>query len=106
MEIYNKLVRDKIPDIIKSNNGKPIMRILSDDEYLSELNKKLQEEVCEYFENNNVEELVDIVEVIYGILSAKNIEINQFERIRKNKAQKRGAFQEKIFLEEVLYDKK
>lgn len=102
MKVYNKLVRDKIPEIISSNNGRAITRILNNDEYLTELNKKLQEEVSEYLEDNNVEELADIVEVIYGILNAKNIEIDQFERIRKSKVQKRGAFKEKIFLEKVL----
>ena len=102
MKIYNKLVRDKIPEIICNDNMKPITRILDNKEYLEELNKKLQEEVKEYLEDNNVEELADIVEVIYGILNAKNIDINQFEEIRKDKVEKRGAFQEKIFLEKVL----
>lgn len=48
MKIYNKLVRDKIPEIMISNNDKPVTRILSNDKYLKELNKKLQEEMKKY----------------------------------------------------------
>ena len=104
MKIYNKLVRDKIPEIINADDRKAVTRILNDEEYLNELNKKLKEEVSEYFEDNNVEELADIVEVIYGILNAKNVKLEEFENIRKAKVDKRGAFQEKIFLEKVMED--
>lgn len=99
MKIYNKLVRDKIPEIIKVEGKQVNIRILNDEEYREELNKKLQEEVTEYLEDNNVEELADIVEVIYGILNSMNVSIEQFEKVRKAKAEKRGAFQNKIFLE-------
>ena len=104
MKIYNKLVRDKIPEIIEKDNRKPITKILSNKDYLIELNKKIQEETKEYIESNNIEELADIVEVIYGILNAQNMSIEEFEKIRKEKAEKRGAFKEKIFLEKVLDD--
>ncbi|MBP3596209.1 MAG: nucleoside triphosphate pyrophosphohydrolase [Clostridia bacterium] len=104
MKVYNKLVRDKIPEIISADSRKAVTRILDDKEYLNELNKKLEEEVSEYFEDNNVEELADIVEVIYGILNAKNIGLEEFENIRQSKVDKRGAFQEKIFLEKVIED--
>ena len=104
MKVYNKLVRDKIPEIINNDNKKAITRILNNEEYLNELNKKLKEEVSEYFEDNNVEELADIVEVIYGILNAKNVKLEEFETIRQTKVDKRGAFQEKIFLEKVIED--
>ena len=85
-------------------NRKPIITILNNKDYLVELNKKIQEEVQEYLESNNIEELADIVEVIYGILDAKNISMEEFEDVRKSKVQKRGAFKEKIFLERVLED--
>ena len=104
MKVYNKLVRDKIPEIINADDRKAVTRILDDEEYLNELNKKLKEEVSEYFEDNNVEELADIVEVIYGILNAKNVKLEEFENIRQAKVDKRGAFQEKIFLEKVIED--
>lgn len=102
MKLYNKLVRDKIPEIINSDSSVAITRKLDDEEYLKELNKKLQEEVKEYLEENNIEELADIVEVIYGILNSKNVSIEEFEEIRKNKVDRRGAFDKKIFLEKVV----
>ncbi len=104
MKVYNKLVRDKIPEIITKDNKKAVTKILNDEDYLIELNRKIQEEVKEYLESNNIEELADIVEVIYGILEVKNISIEEFENVRKSKVQKRGAFKEKIFLEKVIED--
>lgn len=105
MKTYNKLVRDKIPDIINSKNEVAIIRKLNDEEYFNELNKKLKEEVNEYLEDYSVEELADIVEVIYGILNSKNVSIEEFEIIRLNKVNKKGAFDKKIFLERVIEDK-
>lgn len=102
MKVYNKLVRDRIPEIIEKDSKVPITRILNDDEYISELNKKLEEEVKEYLEENKIEELADIVEVIYGILNSKNVSIEEFEKVRKNKVEKRGAFLKRIFLEKEL----
>ena len=81
MKVYNKLVRDKIPEIINNDNRKAIIRILNNEEYFNELKQKLQEEVKEYLEDNNIEELADIVEVIYGILNAKNISTNDIASI-------------------------
>ena len=101
MKVYNKLVRDRIPEIIKSEGRNVQIKILNDEEYRCELNKKLQEEVKEYIEDNNIEELADIVEVIYGILNSMDVSIEEFEKVRKDKAEKRGAFKEKIFLEEA-----
>lgn len=102
MKIYNKLVRDKIPEIISSTGKIAITRELDDEEYLRELNIKLQEEVKEYLEDNNVEELADIVEVIYGILNVKVVLPEDFEKIRRGKFEKRGGFDKKIFLEKVV----
>lgn len=101
MKIYNKLVRDKITDIIEEDGRIAKYRILDENEYRQELNKKLQEEVKEYLEDNNVEELADIVEVIYGILNSMDVSIKEFEKIRINKQEKRGAFEKKIYLEEA-----
>ncbi len=101
MKIYNKLVRDKIPDIIKAEGKSVKIKKLNNEEYRIELNKKLQEEVQEYLEDNNVEELADIVEVVYGILNSMDVTIQDFENVRKSKVAKRGAFKDKIFLEEA-----
>ena len=91
MKEYNKLVRDKIPEIINNDNRVAVTRILDNEEYLKELNTKLQEEVKEYLEDNNVEELADIIEVIYGILDSKNVSIEEFEKVRLEKVNKRGG---------------
>jgi len=99
MKIYNKLVRDNIPEIMIKNGAKPVTRILNEEEYLIELNKKLFEEVNEYLESGSIEEIADIEEVILGILNAKEISKEELENIRKEKAIKRGAFNKKIFLE-------
>ena len=99
MKIYNKLVRDKIEEIMIANGAKPITRILSDEEYLKELDKKLLEEVKEYLESGEIEELADIEEVILAILNAKGQTKENLEEIRKKKVLKRGAFNKKLFLE-------
>ena len=99
MKIFNKLVRDKIPDIIKEKDNKTCTtEILDDDKYLEELNRKLQEELKEYLESGEVEELADLEEVLRAILKAKKVDYNNFEKIRKDKVEKRGAFDKKIFL--------
>ena len=99
---HNKLVRDKIPDIINSEkNKKAIFRIMEKDEYLKELNKKLIEESKEFIEKNDVEELADVMEVIISIMKEKNINWEQVEKIRKEKKENRGGFENKVFLESV-----
>lgn len=102
MKIYNKLVRDNIEEIMISKGAKPVTRILSDEEYLTELNKKLLEEVNEYLDSGEVEELVDIKEVFLAILEAKQISNDNLEEIRLNKVKKRGAFKKRLFLEKEL----
>ena len=102
MASYNKLVRDKIPDIINANDELAEFRILSEEEYLVELNKKLEEELKEYLESRDIEELADLEEVLRAILKIKGFSYEEFETIRKLKADKKGAFNEKIFLENVI----
>lgn len=98
---YQKLVRDRIPEIIKQNGQTPITRVLSNDEYLKELNIKIQEELNEYLESGNVEELADLEEVIRAILDVKGVSIVDFEVLRIKKAVKRGAFKQKVYLEGI-----
>ena len=99
MKIYNKLVRDNIPEIMISNGAEPVTRILSEEEYLNELNKKILEEVNEYLESGSIEELADVEEVLRAILNLKNISLENFEKIRTEKVLKRGSFNKRIFLE-------
>ena len=99
---YHKLVRDKIPEIIKrKDNLEPITRILDNEHYLLKLNKKIQEELAEYLDSGDVEELADLEEVLRAILDAKHVSYEEFESIRKSKVEKRGAFKERIYLEGV-----
>ena len=99
--IYNKLVRDKIPEIIEKNGEKPIICILDDEEYKRELDKKILEEINEYLATDDVEELADVLEVMYAILEYKKVSTSDLEKIRENKKEKRGGFSEKIFLVET-----
>ena len=98
---YNKLVRDKIPQIIEEDNKKCSVRILDDQEYLRMVDAKLDEELAEYHKDQNIEELADLLEVIYAATKARGYNVEDLERIRKKKADKRGAFDKKIFLETV-----
>ena len=101
MPIHNKLVRDKIPEIIESTGKKAYCRTLTEEEYLSELDKKLNEECAEYQADKSLEELADMLEVVYAIASARGYSVAELERVRAEKAEKRGGFKDRIFLEKV-----
>lgn len=102
MKTFNKLVRDKIPDFILKDNELPVTRILNDEEYLVELNRKLQEEVNEYLEDENILEIVDILEVLRAICKQKGISMEEIEEKRVKKATVRGAFDDKVYLERIM----
>lgn len=99
--VYNKLVRDKIPEIIKESGANPECIILNEEEYELALRKKLEEEVAEFMESGSVEELADIQEVILALVEAKGVSRDMFEIMRVGKLVERGAFREKIFLKSV-----
>lgn len=104
---YNKLVRDKIPENINSEPGrKSKYRILNDKEYLNELNKKVIEEANEFIEENNIEELGDLMEVINAIMQFKNYKTEELYKVMKEKADKKGAFNNRIYLEYVDEEKR
>ena len=104
---YNKLVRDKIPENINSEPGrKSKYRILNDKEYLNELNKKVIEEANEFIEENSIEELGDLMEVINAIMQFKNYKTEELYKVMKEKADKKGAFNNRIYLEYVDEEKK
>ena len=89
MKVYNKLVRDKIPEIIAADNGKTcVTRIMEDDEYLETLNTKMQEELKEYLESGDVKELADLEEILRAILDIKGVSYEEFEKIRNTKVMK------------------
>lgn len=95
---FKKLVRDKIPDMIIKEGYVPKTRVLSDKEYLRELDKKLSEEVREYRQSKELEELADILEVIYAISKARGYTVDDLIKVKNEKQEKRGGFSEKIFL--------
>jgi predicted house-cleaning noncanonical NTP pyrophosphatase (MazG superfamily) len=96
MEKYNKLVRDKIPDILDKKGISYEKRIASPEEYKTELIKKLKEEVDEFIEAKSSEELADVIEVVEAI--KKLSEYKNAEELRKKKAEDRGAFDQRIIL--------
>ena len=96
---YNKLVRDKIPEEINNVKGrKANYRVLNDNEYLQELDKKLFEEAHEFIEEHSVEELADLIEVIETIMKEKKILHKDVEIARELKNKKKGAFKDKVYL--------
>ena len=99
--VYNKLVRDKIPDIIEASGKTCNVEVLSDEEYLKMVDAKLDEELAEYHQDQNIEELADLVEVIYAAAKARGYSIEDLESVRMEKVEKRGAFDEKILLKDV-----
>ena len=95
---YNKVVRDKIPEIIADSGKKCNTKQLDDKSFLTELEKKLTEEVNEYSESKDVEELADLLEVIYRISELRGVNSDELEKIRRDKAEKRGKFASNLFL--------
>lgn len=100
-KVYNKLVRDKIPEIIIADGHRPTIRTLDEKEYLKELVKKLKEEVAEFEEKPSVEELADIKEVMIALRIAMGIHAGELEDARRKKANKNGRFKKRIFLKSV-----
>lgn len=98
---YHKLVRDKIPQIIQAQGKTCVVRKLSDEDYLKMVDAKLDEELAEYHQDQNLEELADLLEVIYAAARARGFTLEQLEKLRAEKAEQRGAFREKLLLLEV-----
>jgi len=97
---YNKLVRDKIPEYIKNKGGAPIFHIADEKEYWLKLKEKLTEEVNEFLESENVEELADILEVFEAIRDYKKFPAGKIKEIKRKKLKERGGFKDKIILDE------
>ena len=92
-----KLVRDKIPQIIRSNGQEPVIYRASIEEYSNRLRDKLREEVEEFLaSDNDPEELADILEVLYALAGQAGTDQQQLEKLRVAKAKKRGGFADRI----------
>ena len=104
-KIYNKLVRDNIPEIIHANGAEPVTRILDDVEYKQSLEDKLNEEYLEVLSsdgNERCEELADMIEVIRSLAALENSSLDEIIKIADEKKSRRGGFEKKIFLEKVV----
>ena len=99
---YNKLVRDRIPEIIESSGKSCTTEILSAEDYLRMIDAKLDEELAEYHKDQNIEELADLLEVIRAAAIARGYTLDDLERVRAKKAAKRGGFAKRILLKEVV----
>lgn len=100
---YNKLVRDSIPDIIKADGGKPCIKVLDDVSYETTLRQKVIEEAHELAESATddeiMNELADIMEILESIMKHHRLSLEDVNRCKETKKQKRGGFDKKIFLE-------
>lgn len=99
---YNKLVRDLIPEIIEADGKTCVTEILPDEQYLEMLDTKLNEELAEYQKSKSLEELADLLEVIRAVVNARGWTLEELEQVRADKATKRGGFERKILLKEVI----
>ena len=102
MQTYHKLVRDRIPEIIEIDGKKCDCETLSDENYISLLDQKLNEELAEYQESKCLEELADLLEVMQAVVKARGWTMEQLESLRAEKAAKRGGFEKKLLLKEVI----
>lgn len=102
--IYCKLVRDRIPEIIEKDGKRCVCETLSQDQYITMLDAKLNEELAEYQQSKSLEELADLLEVMGAVVCARGYTWEQLTEIRKKKLEERGGFEKRILLKEVYED--
>ena len=95
---HNKIVRDRIPEIIEKNGQRAVCRVPEKEEIIRGLEGKLTEELSEYLEDHSLEEMADLLEVMHGVLHHRGVSWEELERIRLEKREKRGGFQQGIYL--------
>ena len=101
---YDKLIRDRIPEIIESDGKTCVTEVLSTEQYLQKLDAKLNEELAEYQESKSLEELADLLEVMRAVVKARGWTLEELEQVRADKAAKRGGFEARLLLKEVQED--
>ena len=99
---YDKLIRDRIPESIEKSGKKCIVEVMDDEMYIQYLDHKLNEELAEYQEDKSLEELADLLEVLYAVVIARGYSIDELEKVRKEKAEKRGGFEKRLRLKGVI----
>jgi predicted house-cleaning noncanonical NTP pyrophosphatase (MazG superfamily) len=97
---YNKLVRDKIPEYIQSKGEKVIFHVADEKEYWQKLKEKIDEETREFIKSESIEELADLLEVMDAVIDYKKFNKQEIERIKNEKAQKKGVFSRRVILDE------
>ena len=95
---YNKLVRDRIPELIEASGAGCTVEYLTNEKYLEMLDAKLDEELTEYYKDQSLEELADLLEVLYAVVTARGYTLEELETVRIAKVKERGAFEKKILL--------
>ena len=100
--VHNKLVRDRIPEIVEASGRICITEVLPNDAYIQALDAKLSEELAEYQQSKSLEELADLLEVMGAVVKARGYTWDDLTRVRKEKRAQRGAFDQRIFLKEVI----
>ena len=101
---YDKLIRDRIPEIIEKSGKKCIVEVMDEDTYIDYLDRKLEEELNEYQADKSLEELADLLEVMYAVTVARGYSVSELESLRKEKAEKRGGFEKRLRLKGVVSD--
>lgn len=99
---YHKLVRDRIPEIIEKQGKTCVTEVLSQNAYIRMVDEKLNEELAEYQESKSLEELADLLEVMEAAVIARGYTWEELLQVRDEKRQKRGGFQDRILLKEVI----
>lgn len=101
IRVYNKAIRDRIPEIIEKSGSESTVKILSDEDFLKELEKKLEEEIKEYKESKKIEEICDLIEIAYRIAELYGVSNDSLNKKREEKNIERGKFEENVFLVQV-----
>jgi predicted house-cleaning noncanonical NTP pyrophosphatase (MazG superfamily) len=104
IKVYNKAIRDKIPEIIESSGASCIVEVLDDEKFVDKLVIKLDEEIEEYKENKSIEEMCDLIEIAYRIAEIEGVSNKELEEMIKKKNIERGKFEKNLFLVKV-YEK-
>ena len=98
---YDKLVRDRIPNIVEADGERPVTHVADDEEYERRLREKLTEEVREYREDGDPEELANVLEVLHALRELAGLTESELATLRAEKANERGRFEDRIVLERV-----
>jgi predicted house-cleaning noncanonical NTP pyrophosphatase (MazG superfamily) len=98
---YHKLVRDQVPAELRQQHLRPVVQVLTDDQYRLALNKRLQADASGHLKDKSLEELSDIVEIIYAIAALRGATPDQLEALRQRKAHQKGGYTQHYFLIET-----